>query len=92
MYPCKSGKILVSLVKFHPLIQEIWWIQTVTLMPAPRIRNDTIMSPLTFGGGGGIIIIIIIHVSCTDERMELKVSIFSFQYHLGLNFVCCGYN
>ena len=71
MYPCKSGKILVSLVKFHPWIQEIWWIQTVTQMATPRIRNETIISPLTFGRGD-IIIVIIICVSCTDERMELK--------------------
>ena len=39
--------IHASLVKFHPLIQEIWYIQTVTPtpMPMPRIRTETILSP-----------------------------------------------
>ena len=43
--------IHASLVKFHPLIQEIWWIPIVR--PTPGIRTETNMYPLTFGGGGG---------------------------------------
>ena len=41
------------MVKFHPLIEKVWWIQTVTPTPTPGIRTETNMSPLTFGGGVG---------------------------------------
>ena len=43
--------IHASLVKFHLLIQEIWWIQTVTLKPTSGICTEINMSPLTFSGG-----------------------------------------
>ena len=37
--------ILASMVKFHPLIQEIWWIRIVMLTPMPGIRTETNISP-----------------------------------------------
>ena len=60
--------IHTSLVKYHPLIQEIWCIQTVT--PTPGIRTETNMSPPHLWWGD---IIILKSVHWSWGRWHLKV-------------------